>query len=73
MYVVVKIELAIKVKTQVAQNGFRRNNRASYKREINGGVGRMSSSCEVEEFSFAVFHNETDIEEDFRHDIVTTE
>jgi len=27
----------------------------------------------VEEFGFAVLHNETSIEEDFRHNIVATE
>jgi len=31
------------------------------------------SSCKVEEFSFAVLHNEASIEEDFRHNIVVTE
>jgi len=73
MCVVVKIELMIEVETQVVQDGFRENNGAFYREEINEWVGRMSSSCEVEEFSFAVFHYKTSIKEDFRHDIVTTE
>ena len=55
------------------QNRFRRNDRASYGREINRKVERMLSSCKMEEFSFAVFHDKTSIEEDFRHDIVATE
>jgi len=55
------------------QNRFRGNNRVSYRREINRRVERMLSSCKMEEFSFVVFHDETSIEEDFRHDIVATE
>ena len=33
----------------------------------------MLSSCKVEKFSITVFHDETSIEEDFRHDIVAIE
>jgi len=73
MRVEVKIELTVKIKTQVAQDGFRGNDGASYRREIDRRVGGISSSCEVEEFGLAVFHDKTGVEEDFRHDIVTTE
>jgi len=30
------------------------------------------SSCEVEEFCLAVFHDETSVKEDFGHNVVTT-
>ena len=32
----------------------------------------MSSSCKIEEFSFAMFYNEASVKKDFRHNIVTT-
>jgi len=32
----------------------------------------MASSGEVEEFSLAVFHDETSVEKDFGHNVVTT-
>jgi len=35
------------------------------------GLGIMSS-CEVEEFCLAVFYDETSVEEDFGHNVVTT-
>ena len=55
------------------QDRFRGNDGASYGRKINRRVGRVSSSCEVEELGFAVFHDEACIKENFRHDIITTE
>jgi len=70
---IVEIELMIEVKSQVVQNRFRGNNRAFYRREINRRVERVLSSCKVEEFGFAVFHDKTDVKEDFRYDIVATE
>jgi len=36
-----------------------------------GGWG-VSSSCEMKEFSFAVFYNKTSIEKDFGHNVVAT-
>jgi len=54
------------------QDRFGENDRASYGRKVNRRVRRVSSSCEVKKLSFAVFHDEACIEEDFRHDIVTT-
>jgi len=72
MHVIVEIELVIEVESQVVQNRYRENDRASYGRRIDERVGRMSSSCKVEEFSFAVFYNKTGVKEDFRHDIVAT-
>jgi len=53
----VKTELAVKVKAQVTQNRFRENNRVPYKRKINRRIGRVLSSCEMEKFGFAVFHD----------------
>jgi len=73
MHVIVEIELVIEVKSQVVQNRFRRNDRASYGREIDGRIERMSSSCKVKEFGFAVFYDETSVKENFRHNIVATE
>jgi len=71
--VIVEVELVVEVKSQVVQDRFRGNDRAFYRREISRRIRRMSSSCEIEELSFAMFHNKTSIEEDFRHDIVTIE
>jgi len=36
-----------------------------------GGLG-VSSSCEMKEFSFAMFHNKASIEKDFGHNVVAT-
>ena len=72
MHVIVEIELVIEVESQVVQNRYRENDRASYERKIDERVGRMSSSCKVEEFSFAVLHNKANIKENFGHDIVAT-
>jgi len=33
----------------------------------------MSSSCKMEKFSFAVFHDKASVEKNFRHNIVTTQ
>jgi len=54
------------------QDRFRGDNRASYGREVNRRAGGVLSTCEVEKLGFAVFHDKVCIEENFRHNIVTT-